>query len=85
MPHGRPQRAREDGALPRPLSTDGVPAGADPEVNEIGLLRPGGQPRPLLPGCRLYYNGIVRIGRFDGAIDSIADQPDGITVTVDEA
>lgn len=32
-----------------------------------------------------YFNGIVRIGRFDIDIDLIRDQPDGFSVTVERA
>lgn len=72
------------GALPRALTTDGVPRGSDPDVNEIGYYAPG-HDLVLYYGDQGYFNGIVRIGRFDVDIASLADQPDGVTVTVERA
>ena len=77
-------RLEKTGRLPRPLTTDGVPAGADPEINEIGYYAPG-RNLVLYYGDVGYYNGIIRIGRFVDAIDAIADQPDGVSVTVERA
>ena len=70
------------GPLPRALTTDGVPRGSDPEPNEIGYYSPG-HDLVLYYGDVGYYDGIIRIGRFHNAIDRIADQPDGTTVTVE--
>ena len=60
------------------------PAGSDPRINEIGYYAPGHN-LVLYYGDVGYYNGIIRIGRFDDAIDTIADQPDGVGVTVERA
>lgn len=72
------------GPLPRALTTDGVPRGSDPEVNEIGYYAPG---RDLVfyYGDVGYFDGIIRIGRFDTDIDVIRDQSDGFSVTVERA
>jgi len=70
------------GRLPRALTTDGVPAGSDPEINEIGYYAPG-RNLVLYYGDVGYYTGIIRIGRFENSIDTIADQPDGVAVTVE--
>ena len=70
------------GRLPRALTTDGVPAGSDPEINEIGYYAPG-RNLVLYYGDVGYYTGIIRIGRFQDSIEAIADQPDGVTVTVE--
>ncbi|MGI8458985.1 MAG: cyclophilin-like fold protein [Propionibacteriaceae bacterium] len=72
------------GRLGRALTTDGVPRGSDPEVDEIGYYAPS---RDLVfhYGDVGYFNGIVRIGRFNTGIDLIRDQPDGFSVTVDRA
>jgi hypothetical protein len=75
-------RLEKTGPLPRALTTDGVPAGSDPDKNEIGCYAPG-RDLVLYYGDVGYYNGIIRIGRFDDAIDSIADQLDGVAVTVE--
>ena len=72
------------GPLPRALTTHGAPRGSDPEPNEIGYYTPG-HDLVLYYGDVGYYNGIIRIGRFDTAIDAIAGQPDGISVTVERA
>ncbi|KMO82728.1 hypothetical protein MCHUDSM44219_01560 [Mycolicibacterium chubuense] len=69
--------------LPRALTTDGVPAGADPEVTDIGYYAPS-QDLVLYYGDVGYWNGIVRIGRFDrDELPFVQSQPDGFTVTLD--
>ena len=50
--------------LPRPLTTAGVPAGADPDVNDIGYYAPSGN-LVFYYGDVGYWDGIVRIGQFD--------------------
>ena len=70
------------GRLPRALTTDGVPAGSDPEINEIGYYAPG-RNLVLYYGDVGYFTGIIRIGRFADSIDAMADQPDGVAVTVE--
>jgi hypothetical protein len=70
------------GRLPRALTADGVPAGSEPEINEIGYYAPG-RDLVLYYGDVGYYTGIIRIGRFQDSIDAIADQPDGVAVTVE--
>ena len=77
-------RLEKTGPLPRALTTDGVPGGSDPEVNEIGYYAPG-RDLVLYYGDVGYYNGIIRIGRFDETIDTIADAPDGVRVAVERA
>ena len=72
------------GRLPFALTTDGVPRGADPDVDEIGYYAPG-QDLVLYYGDVGYFNGIIRIGRFADSIRSIRDQPDGLTVTLERA
>ena len=55
--------------LPRRLSTDGVPAGADPDIGDIGYYAPSAN-LVFYYGDVGYWNGIVRIGRVrhhDGA------------------
>jgi len=75
-------RLEKTGPLPRALTTDGVPAGSDPEVDEIGYYAPG-RDLVLYYGDMGYYHGIIRIGRFQDSIDLIADEPDGVSVTVE--
>ncbi len=71
--------------LPRPLTMEGVPPGDDPEINDIGYYAPS---RNLVfyYGDVGYWNGIVRIGRFnDEDIDLIEHQPDGFEATIELA
>ncbi len=69
--------------LPQPLTTDGVPDGADPEIADIGYYAPS-QDLVLYYGDVGYWNGIVRIGRFDdGQLLFVEGQPDGFQVTSD--
>lgn len=72
------------GPLPRALTTDGAPRGSDPDVGEIGYYAPG---RDLVfyYGDMGYYAGIVRVGRFDGSIDRLADVEDGFSARVEVA
>ena len=39
--------------LARPLTMEGVPAGDDPEINDIGYYAPSGRSGSLLRRCRL--------------------------------
>lgn len=69
--------------LPRALTTGGAPAGADPEVADIGYYAPS-QDLVLYYGDVGYWNGIVRIGRFDrDEVAFVESQSDGFTVTLD--
>ena len=71
--------------LPRPLTVDGVPAGADPDINDIGYYAPS---RSLVfyYGDVGYWSGIVRIGRFnDRDIELIEHQQDGTEIRIDRA
>jgi hypothetical protein len=72
------------GPLPRPLSLEGQPEGADPDIGDVGYYSPDND-LVLYYGDVGYYTGIIRIGRFEDTIAAIADQPDGLTVTVERA
>ncbi|HEX8344389.1 MAG TPA: cyclophilin-like fold protein [Actinoplanes sp.] len=52
------------GALPSPLSLDGQPEGADPDVGDLGYYAPGND-LVLYYGDQAYYAGIVVLGRLD--------------------
>ena len=76
-------RVEKIAELPRPLTMDGVPAGDDPDVNDIGYYAPSNN-LVFYYGDVAYFNGIVRLGSFsDEDIDLIRRQPDGFTVTID--
>ena len=71
--------------LPRPLTTKGAPDGSDPDPGDVGYYAPSGD-LVLYYGDVGYYRGIIHIGRFnDGDLDVVERQPDGFTVTIDQA
>jgi hypothetical protein len=70
--------------LPRPLSTEGVPAGADPDIGDIGYYAPSGD-LVFYYGDVGYWNGIVCIGRFDTTMEPIEHQDDNFHVTIERA
>jgi hypothetical protein len=69
--------------LPRALTMDGVPAGDDPEIGDVGYYAPTNN-LVLYYGDVGYWNGIVRIGEYDG-IESVQDIDDGATVMIERA
>jgi len=72
------------GELSRPLTMDGVPAGADPEINDIGYYRPTNG-LVFYYGDVGYFNGIVRIGRLSPAdMQRIQRQTGSFTIDVEE-
>ncbi|GIE36097.1 hypothetical protein Ait01nite_091420 [Actinoplanes italicus] len=71
------------GPLPAPLSLDGQPDGADPDVGDVGYYAPGND-LVLYYGDQSYYPGIVILGRLDGdAASRIADMDGAVTATVE--
>jgi hypothetical protein len=68
--------------LPRRLTMDGVPAGADPDIGDIGYYAPSGD-LVFYYGDVGYWNGIVRIGRFDATMELIQHQADNFQVTIE--
>jgi hypothetical protein len=70
--------------LPRPLTMDGVPAGADPDIRDIGYYAPSGD-LVFYYGDVGYFNGIVRIGRFDTSMDQIERQGDTFQAKIERA
>jgi hypothetical protein len=68
------------GRLPFPLPLAGQPAGADPEVGDVGYYAPG-HDLVLYYGDQSYYDGIVILGRMhDDAAERIAAMDGSITV-----
>ncbi|MBA3021133.1 cyclophilin-like fold protein [Propionicimonas sp.] len=67
--------------LRRPLTIEGVPPGADPEINDIGYYSPTND-LVLYYGEVGYWDGIVRIGTIRDGMGSIAQQPDGFTARI---
>ena len=71
------------GPLPSPLSLDGQPDGADPDVGDLGYYAPGND-LVLYYGDQSFYPGIVVIGRLErGAAEQIARMDGAVTVTVE--
>ena len=71
------------GPLPGPLSLDGQPEGADPDVGHVGYYAPGND-LVLYYGDQSYFPGIVVLGRMDGdAAERIADIDGSVTATVE--
>jgi hypothetical protein len=71
------------GPLAEPLSLEGQPEGADPEVGDLGYYAPGNN-LVLYYGDQSYYPGIVVLGRLDGdAADRIAALDGAVSATVE--
>jgi hypothetical protein len=70
--------------LPRPLTMDGVPAGADPDVRDIGYYAPSGD-LVFYYGDVGYWTGIVRIGRFDNTMELIEGQRESFEARIERA
>ena len=71
------------GPLPAPLSLDGQPEGADPDVGDVGYYAPGND-LVLYYGDQSYYPGIVALGRLNGdAAQRISGLHGSITATVE--
>jgi hypothetical protein len=71
------------GPLPSPLSLDGQPEGADPDVGDLGYYTPGND-LVLYYGDQSYFPGIVVLGRLDGdAAARIAWLDGTVTATVE--
>jgi hypothetical protein len=76
-------RVEKVGELARPLTMDGVPAGDDPEINDIGYYAPS-RSLVLYYGDVGYWDGIVRLGRLTPSDMALIErQPDGFEVTID--
>ena len=71
--------------LPRELSLDGAPEGHDPVAGEIGYWSPGGDLVFYYDSDAPVFNGIVRIGEFDGNMDAIERQSEDFSVTIERA
>jgi hypothetical protein len=70
------------GPLPSPLSLDGQPPGADPDVGDVGYYTPGND-LVLYYGDQSYFDGIVVLGRMhDDAAERIASMDGSIQVSL---
>jgi hypothetical protein len=71
--------------LPRELSLEGAPEGHDPAAGDIGYWAPDGDLVFYYDSDAPFFNGIVRIGEFDGEMDAIERQSDDFSVTIERA
>jgi hypothetical protein len=71
--------------LPRELSLEGAPQGHDPAAGDIGHWVPDGDLVFYYDSDAPFFNGIVRIGEFDGDIQAIERQPEDFSVTIERA
>jgi hypothetical protein len=69
--------------LPRELSLDGAPDGHDPAAGDIGYWAPGGDLVLYYDDGAPYFDGIVRIGEFDGELEALRRQSDGVDVSIE--
>ncbi len=68
--------------LPRKLMVDGMPAGDDPRVGDLGYWAPDGD-LVLYYGDVGYWTGIMRLGEIDGDVQAIARQSGDFSATVE--
>jgi hypothetical protein len=71
--------------LPRELSLEGAPEGHDPAAGDIGYWAPDGDLVFYYDSDAPFFNGIVRIGEFDGDIDALERQSEDFSVTIERA
>jgi hypothetical protein len=77
--------AEKTAPLPRELQHDGAPAGHDPTAGDIGYWAPEADFVLYYDENAPYFDGIVRIGEFDGDKEAIALLPEGADVTIERA
>lgn len=68
-------------SLPRALTMDGMPAGDDPDVGDLGYYAPD-QVLVLYYGDVGHWNGIARLGRVDGDLSRIRNRSDGFSAVI---
>jgi hypothetical protein len=71
--------------LPSELSVEGAPEGHDPAVGEIGYWAPDGDLVFYYDSDAPFFNGIVRIGEFDGAMEAIERQSEDFSAAIERA
>ena len=71
------------GPLPSPLSLEGQPEGADPDVGDVGYYAPGND-FVLYYGDQSYYDGIVVLGQLeDGAAERLRRVAGSVTAHIE--
>lgn len=69
------------GRLERPLTVTDEPAGADPDVGDLGYYAPGDD-LVLYYGDQSYFDGIVVLGRLEGDLSALSDLDGDLDVEV---
>ena len=69
--------------LPSELSIEGAPEGHDPVAGDIGYWAPDGDLVFYYDNDAPFFDGIVRIGEFDGDMDAIESQSEDFSVTIE--
>lgn len=78
--HGQVEKT---GRLPAPLSLDGQPDAADPDVGDVGYYAPG-EDLVLYYGDQSSFPGIVVLGQMDDeAAPRLAEMEGPVTVTIE--
>jgi hypothetical protein len=75
--------AEKTAPLPSELSVEGAPEGHDPAAGEIGYWAPDGDLVFYYDSDAPFFNGIVRIGEFDGEMDAIERQSEDFSATIE--
>ena len=70
------------GRVARPLTVTDEPAGADPDVGDLGYYAPGND-LVLYHGDQSYFDGIVVLGRLEGDLSALSDLGGDVDVQVD--
>ena len=77
--------AEKTAPLPRELAVADAPAGHDPAAGDIGYWAPDSDFVLYYDNDAPYFDGIVRIGEFDGELGPIERLPEGASVTIERA
>jgi hypothetical protein len=77
--------AEKTAPLPRELSTEDAPAGHDPAAGDIGYYAPGGDLVLYYDHAAPFFEGIIRIGEFEGDVAALEREPDGASITVERS
>ena len=67
--------------LPRKLTKDGAPAGADPSVGDIAYYAPWGNLALFYKDFR-YSDGLILLGKLDGGAEALS-APGSLKVTIE--
>lgn len=70
--------------LPRKLSVEGMPAGEDPQVGDLGYWAPDGN-LVVYYGDVGHWTGLMRLGEIDGDVAAIARQSNHFSASVELA